>query len=280
MLMVGYFVWYELITPDIEAAKVFYTKVMGWSALDVSAPGRAYILFTVGQAPVCGLMDLPEAAKEIGGKPCWVGYVSVNDVDATAQRIERLGGAVRVPPADIPDIGRFAVFADPHSVTLALLTSLSRDDEKPADMSAPGRVSWHELVAADWEQALAFYSEIFGWQKASFDQGVMGTYQLFSIGGRPVGGMFTKPPTTPAPFWLYYFNIDDIDAAMKRVMDGGGQILEGAVEVPGGSWIARCTDPQGAVFALEGKRSRHAIGYFERVTPEGASKPQSCRWSW
>ena len=100
------------------------------------------------------------------------------------------------------------------------------------------------------------------------------------VAGQTVGGMFTKPPTTPTPFWLYYFHIDDIDAAMKRVMVSGGQILEGAVEVPGGSWIARCTDPQGAVFALEGKRSRHTIGYFERVTPEGASNARGCRWSW
>jgi uncharacterized protein len=280
MLSHGHFVWYELITPDIDAAKAFYTKVMGWGALDVSAPGRAYILFTVGQAPVCGLMDLPEAAKEVGGRPCWVGYVGVSDVDATATRIERLGGAVRVPPTDIPDISRFAVFADPQSATFASLTSLSRDHEKPAEMSTPGRVSWHELGATDWERALDFYGEIFGWQKASFDQGVMGTYQLFSAGGQTVGGMFTKPPNTPAPFWLYYFNIDDIDAAMKRVVAGGGQILEGAVEVPSGNWVARCADPQGAIFALEGKRSRNPIGYFARVAPHGASSPRGCRWSW
>jgi uncharacterized protein len=280
MVSDGHFAWYELITPDIEAAKQFYTEVMGWGALDVSAPGRAYILFTVGQKPVCGLMDLPEDAKDMGGKPCWVGYVKVSDVDATAERIERLGGAVRVPPTDIPDISRFAVFADPQSATLALLTSLSRDDEKPFEMSTPGRVSWHELAAADWEPALAFYSEIFGWQKGSFDQGVMGTYQLFSAGGQMVGGMFTKPPTTVAPFWLYYFDVDDIDAAMERVVAGGGQILEGAIEVPGGGWVARCNDPQGAVFALQGKRSRNPIGYFEHVTPQGKSKPRGCRWSW
>jgi uncharacterized protein len=280
MVSDGHFAWYELITPDIEAAKKFYTEVMGWGALDVSAPGGAYILLTVGQVPVCGLMNLPEDAKDTGGKPCWVGYVKVSDVDATAERIERLGGTLRVPPSDIPDIGRFAVFADPQLATLALLTSLSGVQQKPAEKSAPGRVSWHELVAANWEQALAFYSEIFGWQKVNFDQGVMGTYQLFSAGGQMVGGMFTKPPTTVAPFWLYYFYIDDIDAAMKRVVAGGGQVLE-AVEVPGGvSWIARCTDPQGALFALEGKRSRPPIGYFEHVTPQGASKPRGCRWSW
>jgi predicted enzyme related to lactoylglutathione lyase len=59
----------------------------------------------------------------------------------------------------------------------------------------------------------------------------MGAYQLFSAGGQTIGGMFSKPSTVPIPFWLYYFNIGDIDAAAKRVKAGGGQILEGPLEV-------------------------------------------------
>ncbi len=68
--------------------------------------------------------------------------------------------------------------------------------------------------------------------------------------GQTIGGMFTKPPTLPHPFWLYYFNVDDIEAASKRVEAGGGQILYGPMVVPGGAWIVHCTDPQGAIFAL------------------------------
>jgi predicted enzyme related to lactoylglutathione lyase len=79
--------------------------------------------------------------------------------------------------------------------------------------------------------------------------------------------MFTKPATVPAPFWLYYFNVGDIDAAMRRVRAGDGEILDGPIEVPGDRWIVRCTDPQGAMFALVGKRSHHGVGYFERVPP-------------
>ena len=84
----------------------------------------------------------------------------------------------------------------------------------------------------------------------------MGTYQLFSTGGQPIGGMFTKPPMVPVPFWLYYFNIGGIDAGAERVKAGGGRILNGLMEVPGGSWIVRCGDPQGAMFALVGNRAR------------------------
>ena len=124
----------------------------------------------------------------------------------------------------------------------------------PPSCGTPGGVGWHELVAADWEKAWAFYSEIFGWQKADADIGALGTYQLFSAGGQTIGGMFTKPPMVPVPFWLYYFNIGDIDAAAKRVKAAGGQILKGPMEVPGGNWIVQCTDPQGAIFALGGTR--------------------------
>jgi uncharacterized protein len=276
----GHFAWYELITTDMEAAKAFYTKVMGWGTQDASAPGRAYILFTAGKALVSGLMDLPEDARKTGGKPCWVGYVGVNDVDAATERVKRLGGAVQVPPTDIPNISRFSVFADPQTATLALVKSLNPDHEQPAEMSAPGRVGWHELLATDWEKALAFYGELFDWQKADADIDATGTYQLFSAGGRTIGGMLTKPPTAPVPFWLYYFNIGDIDAAAKRVTAGGGRILDGPLELPGGTWIVQCTDPQGATFALQGHRGHTAIGYFERVARPDPSDARGRRWYW
>jgi hypothetical protein len=229
-------------------------------------PGRAYTLFTAGEASVSGLMVLPEdARKKLGAKPTWIGYVGVNDVDATADRIKRLGGTVHVPPQEIPNISRFSVVADPQMATLALFKWLKPGQVEPAELSAPGRVGWHELLAADWEQALAFYGELFGWQKADADTGEMGTYALFSAGGQTIGGMFTKPAMVPVPFWLYYFNIGDIDAAAKRVKAGRGQILNGPIAVPGGNWIVQCTDPQGAMFALVGKRSHDGIGFFEPV---------------
>ena len=127
---------------------------------------------------------------------------------------------------------------------------------------------------------MAFYGELFGWQKADADIGDMGTYQRFSAGGQTIGGILTKPPMIPTPYWIYYFNIRDLDAAVQRVKTGGGQILDGPIEVADGSWIVRCIDPQGAIFALQGKRERKAIGYFERVAPRNPSDARSRRWSW
>jgi predicted enzyme related to lactoylglutathione lyase len=155
--------------------------------------------------------------------------------------------------------------------TIALFKWLKPGHEQPTEVEAPGRVGWHELLAADWEKAWPFYGELFGWQKAEADTGAVGTYQLFSAGGQTIGGMFTKPAMVPVAFWLYYFNVGDIDAAVKRVKAGRGQILDGPIEVPGGRWIVQCTDPQGAIFALVGKRSHNGIGYFERATSRDPS---------
>lgn len=276
----GRFIWYELTTTDMEAAEAFYTKVIGWSTGNASMPGMAYTLFTVEGISVGGLMGLPENAKAMGAKPSWVGYVAVDDVDATAERVKRLGGTVHVPPTNIPNVSRFAVVADPQMATLVLVKWLRPRRDPPAELSAPGRIRWHELLAADCGKAFAFYGELFGWQNGNSDRDATETYQLFSVGGEMIGGMFTKPPSVSVPCWVFYFNVGDIDAAVKRVTAGGGQVFEGPLEASGGSWIVQCTDPQGAVFALVGKRKPSAIGYFERAAPRNSPDPRTRRWSW
>jgi predicted enzyme related to lactoylglutathione lyase len=256
----GRFVWYELMTTDMAAAKTFYESVVGWGSQDASTSDLAYAFFTAGSSSVGGLMELPPEARKMGATPRWMGYVGVNDVDVTCDRIKRLGGAVYVPPTN-SNIGRISVVADPQAATLALVKGLKSGQQQPADLGNLGRVGWHELLATDRERALAFYGELFGWQKADAEIGPTSTYQSFSAGGQKIGGIVTKLPTEPVPFWLYYFNIDDIDAAADRVKSGGGEISMAPLELPSGSWIARCRDPQGAAFALQGKRGQGGIGW-------------------
>jgi hypothetical protein len=276
----GRFVWYELITTDMEAAKSFYTRVIGWGAWDASLPGRPYSFFAAGDVAVGGLIELSEDTRKMDIQPSWLGYVGVNDVDAATDRIKRLGGAVHVTPTNVADISRFSIFSDPQAARLALFKWLKPGQERPVDPGAPGRVGWHELLAADWETALAFYGELFGWQKADSEFDAMRTYQLFSAAGDIIGGVLTKPQTMPVPFWLYYFNVSDIDAAARRVKTEGGQILAGPVEIPGGSRIVLCLDPQGAKFALEGTRGRKAVGYFKGAASGDPSDQRERRWSW
>ena len=221
------FVWYELATTERAAAKAFYTGVMGWDARDISTP-VPYTIFTNGETPVCGLMDLPETARKKGAKPRWLGYVGVEDVDATVDRIKDLGGAVLVPPTDMLSLSRFAVVADPQMANFALVTWPKASEKPQTELEARGRVGWHELLAGDREKALAFYSELFGWQRAEAKGGAMGRYQLISIGEQTIGGVVTKPRTVSVPSWVYYFNVGDIDSAAKSVNDRGGKISRGS----------------------------------------------------
>ena len=250
------FCWYELMTTDPAGATAFYEIVVGWGAQDSGMPGMAYTMLTAGGAPIAGLMALPEQAGNAGARPGWVGYVWVGDVDAGAAQAKAAGGTIERLPNDIPGVGRFAVVADPQGATIALFKDAAGGPRQMPAAGTPGLVGWHELHASDRESAFAFHAGLFGWTKAEALEmgGPIGIYQLFATGDAPVGGMMNKMDVFPKPFWLYYFNVDDIDAAEARVTGGGGQILNGPHEVPGGSWIVQGLDPQGAMFALVGPR--------------------------
>ncbi len=247
----GKFVWYDVMTTDTNAGEAFYQKVVGWNAKDSGLTDRKYTIFSVGESGVAGLMPLTDDAQAMGVPPCWTGYVAVDDVDAFAARAKAEGGTIHHPPEDIPNVGRFSVVADPQGAVFILFKAAGGSPVPPPAPGTPGTIGWHELHAAEWQRAYAFYEKLFGWTKAdAVDMGPMGIYQLFSAGAEPIGGMMTKTADVPQPCWLYYFNVDAIDAAAERVRAGGGTVINGPHEVPGGMFVAQCLDPQRAMFAL------------------------------
>ena len=248
----GKFVWYEYMGNDLKAAVDFYTAVVGWSAKDAGMGfDFAYQILSTGSTMVAGMMDVPEEAKAMGAKPSWMGYIWVEDVDKALPKLTAAGGKVYKAPADIPGVGRFAVVADPDGAAFMLFRDAGGNPPPPPPPGTPGLVGWRELHAGDGAGAFAFYSGQFGWKKErDHDMGPMGVYHVFDAGDGQQGGIFTKTPQTPAPFWLYYFNVDAIDAAVERVKAHGGKVVNGPMETPNGRWILQGLDPQGAMFAL------------------------------
>jgi predicted enzyme related to lactoylglutathione lyase len=252
----GRFVWYELMTSDPQAAERFYGAVLGWTAKDAGMPDMHYTLLHSPAGPVGGLLAIPPNAE--GAQPGWMGYISVPEVDAAAERVRAAGGAVHHGPADIPGVGRFAVVNDPQGAMFDLFSS-SSEPPPAVPPETPGHVGWRELHTTDWEAALAFYGNLFGWAKGTaMDMGPMGTYQIFDIDGTMNGGIMNRQPQMPVSFWLFYFNVADIDAAAAKATGAGGSVLNGPHQVPGGHWIVQCLDPQGAMFALVGPRAEAA----------------------
>jgi hypothetical protein len=243
----GRFVWHELMTTDTDAASDFYSHIVPWKTQDSGMP--SYTLWMSGKYRAGGLMALPE--EDPSAPPHWIIYIGTPDVDATVDAAEKLGGKVLKSASDIPNVGRFAVLADPQGAAFAVYTPQPSSGDEVPPGGAVGDFTWHELATTDPEAALAFYSDLFGWSKgAGHDMGDMGVYQLVSHDGQDVGGIFKVRDNSTPPSWLSYVRVPDAAKAAAAAKSAGGRILNGPMEVPGGSWIVQMEDPQGGAFAV------------------------------
>lgn len=247
--MAGRFVWYELMTNDTKGAREFYSDLIGWK---VTKDPSGYEMWMAGDRGVGGMMDLPADARAGGAFPFWLGYVAVDDVDASAKEAAKLGGKVYREPADIPDVGRFAVLADPQGAAFAIFRA--KADRSPPEDKGMQTFGWAELSTTDWKAAWKFYSTLFGWKATqSMDMGPeYGEYFMFGTDAEnSMGGMSDAAKSMKVTaHWLHYIHVPDVDAAAKKLEQKGGKVLNGPMEVPGGDRIVQCRDPQGGHFAL------------------------------
>lgn len=242
--VLGRFVWHELMTPEPASAAAFYPKVLPWRTAPSSLPG--YTIFMAGQSQIGGLMASP---SDSAATAHWLIYVGTPNVDSTCTQAQGLGARLVKAPADIPNVGRFAVLADPQGATFAVFTPGA--GPTPAE-PAQGGFSWHELQTTDTAAALRFYGTLFGWKAGrAHDMGAMGVYQIIARGGKDVGGMVGLAAPSAAPSWLSYVHVADATRAVAAAKAGGGRLLHGPMEVPGGTWIALMMDPQGGAFAVQ-----------------------------
>lgn len=255
----GSFIWYELITPDPDGAKAFYDAVVGWTIGEASPEFNGYRM--IGRSDggsAGGVLPLTDEMRQHGARPTWLGYIGVDDVDEAVAAIEKAGGKALMPAFDIPDIGRIALVADPQGVPFYVMkpTPPAGNEDKVSDVFSPdqpGRVSWNELATRDPKAALDFYVSEFGWTKGDvMPMGDMGDYQFITHHGVPLGAMMTAAPENQSR-WRYYIRVGNVDRAKQAVEAGGGTVIHGPQEVPGGDRILIGTDPQGAEFALVGK---------------------------
>jgi predicted enzyme related to lactoylglutathione lyase len=254
----GCWIWYELMTGDIAGAKAFYDAVVGWT-VQPGAPetgGYGFIVNADG-GMTGGVLELSPEMIEHGARPCWLGYIGVDDVDASVAAIEAAGGKCLMPARDVPMAGRIAMVADCCGAPFYVMTPTpppgGGESTCFSAMPHPGRCGWNELYAGNLANALAFYTGLLGWSlPEAMDMGAMGKYQFIAHDGVTVGAIMGKPAEVPAPAWSHYFWVEGITAAQARIAAAGGQVINGPHEVPGPLWIVQGIDPQGALFSLVG----------------------------
>jgi predicted enzyme related to lactoylglutathione lyase len=255
----GALIWYELMTTDADGARAFYEKVVpGWT-LGERIPGDTDYRM-IGRSDggfAGGLLKLTDEMEQGGARPIWLGYIGVDDVDATVARIEGKGGKALMPAFDIPQ-GRIAMVADPQGVPFYVMKPVPPEgkEKQESDVFSPTeeqRVAWNELATTNQTAALDFYTSLFGWTAGDkMPMGDLGDYQFINRSDVMLGAMMTAAPGNPAR-WRYYIRVPDIAAAAEKVKEAGGVVAHGPMEVPGGDKIIIGFDPQGAEFALVGK---------------------------
>ena len=257
----GDFIWYELLTPDQDAARSFYEKVVGWT-IDISADNEMdYRMINSASGPIAGSMTLTADMQSGGMPPCWLGYIAVDNVDDVVEATTAAGGAVHMEPHDLDGVGRIAFLADPSGALFYVMKPVPPADNPDASSNSfaateplVGHCAWNELASSDPAAALNFYHELFGWEKdGEMDMGPMGQYQ-FLRHRHMIGAVMPRSQELPVSAWTYYFRVPDIDAAADTIEKEDGQIVQPPTEIPGGDYSLTAIDPQGARFALVGAR--------------------------
>ncbi len=248
-------IWYELITPDPEAAQKFYADVMGWTFQAMPAgPDNIYHIASAAAETVAGVMKTPQHAE--GLPATWFTYIGVDDVDATAAQVKSLGGAIDIDPTDIPGVGRFAFCRDPQGAHFYIMRGTSDQESTAFAIGKPGHCVWNELVTSDQKAALEFYGKLFGWEHGgAMPMGPEGDYTFINNGGAMIGAMMNAPEKETRPYWNFAHQVTDIDAAKSAVEQGGGTVRSGPMELPDNSgWLIQTSDPQGARIMFTGPR--------------------------
>lgn len=258
----GSFIWYELLTGDPDGSKSFYDAVVGWDiAGEAQFPNGYRMIGRSDGKAAGGVMPLTDDMISHGAKPLWLGYISVADVDAASDAIKADGGEIHLPPFDIPGVGRVAMVTDPwHAPFYIMKPTPPADDPDAASdvfsVDQPQHMRWNELATSDQPGAIAFYAKHFGWaQDGAMPMGEAGDYKFIQQGDVTIGAIMPKPEAMPSSLWTYYIGVDDIDQSVMAVVENGGRIMEGPMQVPGGNYVINGVDPQGAAFALVGPRN-------------------------
>ncbi|MFM5906947.1 MAG: VOC family protein [Novosphingobium sp.] len=254
----GSWIWYELMTPDVEGARAFYEAVVGWTITPGGPETGGYgFIANADGGMTGGVFALSDEICQQGARPGWLGYIGVDDVDASLIAVQQAGGRVRMPAQDVPMAGRIAMVADCCGAPFYIMTPTpppgGGESTAFSRYETLGRCSWNELMAGDADRAIAFYTGLFGWGLPdSMDMGEYGTYQFIEHDGVPIGAIMPMMPQVPATAWNHYFRVASIEAAKAAVEAGGGQVINGPMQVPGDDWIIQGMDPQGAMFSLVG----------------------------
>lgn len=234
--------WFDLTTPEVDAAASFYEQVLGWSLESEDTPMGRYVIGETDAGPAAGLMAPPPGAPPFAG---WTIYLCVGDIDAIYARAVDLGATSLQEPMEVPGGDRIAAVQDPAGAAIGFMQPTS---EGSMVYGSRGAGCWIETATRDLAASRAFYTELVGWTAREGQGG----YWLFDNEGEETAGMMDMPAEVPAEvpsYWTVYFSVPDVDETVAAAGELGGSTAVPAMSVDG-MRFAVLEDPTGAVFGV------------------------------
>jgi predicted enzyme related to lactoylglutathione lyase len=238
--------WVDLGVDDLAKARAFYSGVFGWSVQEGPPEAGGYSMCEIGGRPVAGIGPKMGPAEM---PSVWTTYLATEDADETASKIKAAAGHLMMEPFDVMDVGRMAIAVDPGGAVFGLWQSRLHTGVRLAN--EPGSLAWSENMSRDFEGNKAFYQAVFGYEFGDMSSDDF-KYATLDLGGRPAGGIGEMGASIPAghpAHWSTYFGVLDTDAAVAKVTDLGGTVIQQAWDSPYGR-MAVLADDQGAVFSV------------------------------
>ncbi|MGP0224911.1 VOC family protein [Paenarthrobacter sp. NCHU4564] len=241
--------WIDLMTSDPEKAKSFYNALFGWTyeTGDQEKYG-GYITASKDGKLVAGIMQKQE---DMGAMPdLWSTYLRTDDIKATTEAAAANGGQIFLEPMEVPEQGSMAMYGDSSGASVG---AWQFGEMKGYEVAAePGTPAWHELLSKDYESAVSFYQNVFGWQTEVMSDTPEFRYTTLGAGDNAKAGIMDAsgflPEQVPS-MWSVYFAVEETDATVEKALALGATVTQAAEDTPFGR-LATLTDPTGAVFKV------------------------------
>ena len=246
-LVIGAPCWIDLYSSDPAKATEFYGQLLGWKAEPPEEGFGGYFVFTKDGKVVAGCM---QNSGEEGHPDAWTVYLLTDDIQRTVADVTAHGGQVHLAPMDIATNGKMAMVGDPGNAAIGVWQPGTQKGFEVRNEL--GTAAWFELHTRAYDASVGFYRDVFRWDTHTASDTPEFRYTTQGEGEAQLAGIMDAsaymPEDAPAT-WTVYFDVEDADATLEKVVELGGTVVRPAEDTPYGR-LAEAADPTGTHFKI------------------------------
>ena len=236
----GKFVWHDLLTDDMEAARKFYGDVFGWRF----ETKRDYTQIFNQEELIGGMMQVAPSDDQ-KAKAVWLPSISVANIDKSIKYLTSQKGQVLKGPLVMKKRGKGVLVSDPHGAHVVLLRAKGGD---PKDKKAQiGDWLWNELWTNKPQESYDFYRHLGGYDGYEMRD----EYYILKRKNKWRAGIREIEKEEFKARWIPTIRVSDLEGTMAKVKSSGGEVLVAPDEELVNGNVALIADNKGAALIIQ-----------------------------